>query len=119
MWLSALYPVNAMRNRALAGAETDVVLLLDVDFWPRWGQQLWEHSAVRGQVLVLAKAMCKPRTWAAQAGGGPAKTVRLSRCNAPWYRLGPATVITRLPFPSNSLPLRPTQPNPAARAALS
>lgn len=34
MWLSALYPVNAMRNRALAGAQTDVVLLLDVDFWP-------------------------------------------------------------------------------------
>lgn len=24
VWLSALYPVNAMRNRALAGADTDV-----------------------------------------------------------------------------------------------
>lgn len=24
IWLSALYPVNAMRNRALAGATTDV-----------------------------------------------------------------------------------------------
>jgi hypothetical protein len=34
IWLSALYPVNAMRNRALAGARTDAVLLLDVDFWP-------------------------------------------------------------------------------------
>ncbi|GAB4818755.1 hypothetical protein N2152v2_005801 [Parachlorella kessleri] len=34
VWLSALYPVNAMRNRALAGVETEVVLLLDVDFWP-------------------------------------------------------------------------------------
>lgn len=34
VWLSALYPVNAMRNRALAAARTDVVLLLDVDFWP-------------------------------------------------------------------------------------
>lgn len=34
MWLSALYPVNAMRNRALARARTEAVLLLDVDFWP-------------------------------------------------------------------------------------
>ena len=34
IWLSALYPVNAMRNRALANARTDAVLLLDVDFWP-------------------------------------------------------------------------------------
>jgi hypothetical protein len=34
VWLSALYPVNAMRNRALANARTDVILLLDVDFWP-------------------------------------------------------------------------------------
>ena len=34
VWLSGLYPVNAMRNRALAGASTEVVLLLDVDFWP-------------------------------------------------------------------------------------
>ena len=34
IWLSALYPVNAMRNRALAAARTDAVLLLDVDFWP-------------------------------------------------------------------------------------
>lgn len=34
IWLSALYPVNAMRNRALANARTDVILLLDVDFWP-------------------------------------------------------------------------------------
>lgn len=34
IWLSALYPVNAMRNRALANARTEAVLLLDVDFWP-------------------------------------------------------------------------------------
>lgn len=34
IWLSALYPVNAMRNRAIANARTDVILLLDVDFWP-------------------------------------------------------------------------------------
>ena len=34
VWLSGLYPVNSMRNRALAAAKTDVVLLLDVDFWP-------------------------------------------------------------------------------------
>jgi len=34
VWLSGLYPVNAMRNRALANARTDIVLLLDVDFWP-------------------------------------------------------------------------------------
>jgi hypothetical protein len=34
VWLSALYPVNAMRNRAIANARTDVILLLDVDFWP-------------------------------------------------------------------------------------
>ncbi len=29
--------VNAMRNRALANAHTDAVLLLDVDFWPSAG----------------------------------------------------------------------------------
>jgi hypothetical protein len=34
IWLSALYPVNSMRNRALANARTEAVLLLDVDFWP-------------------------------------------------------------------------------------
>jgi hypothetical protein len=34
VWLSALYPVNAMRNRAIANSRTDVILLLDVDFWP-------------------------------------------------------------------------------------
>lgn len=34
VWLSALYPVNAMRNRAIANARTDIILLLDVDFWP-------------------------------------------------------------------------------------
>ena len=34
VWLSALYPVNSMRNRALANARTDIVLLMDVDFWP-------------------------------------------------------------------------------------
>lgn len=34
MWQTWLYPVNAMRNRALAAAGTDVVLQLDVDFWP-------------------------------------------------------------------------------------
>lgn len=34
IWLSALYPVNAMRNRAIANSRTDVILLLDVDFWP-------------------------------------------------------------------------------------
>lgn len=34
VWLSALYPVNGMRNRAIANARTDIIFLLDVDFWP-------------------------------------------------------------------------------------
>lgn len=34
IWLSGLYPVNSMRNRAIANARTDIILLLDVDFWP-------------------------------------------------------------------------------------
>ena len=38
--------VNAMRNRALANAHTDAVLLLDVDFWPSAG-------AVRCRATIL------------------------------------------------------------------
>lgn len=49
VWLSGLYPVNSMRNRALAGADTDVVLLLDVDFWPS---------------AELAELMANPRKYA-------------------------------------------------------
>lgn len=54
IWLSALYPVNAMRNRALAGATTDVVLLLDVDFWPSIEMSELMHQPAKYQSLLQA-----------------------------------------------------------------
>ncbi|KAL6781671.1 hypothetical protein ACKKBF_B09005 [Auxenochlorella protothecoides x Auxenochlorella symbiontica] len=57
VWLSGLYPVNSMRNRALANAKTDVVLLLDVDFWPSAElvevmAQPRKYESLRGAVLA-------------------------------------------------------------------
>lgn len=55
VWLSALYPVNAMRNRALANSRTDVILLLDVDFWP--AAELSELMQQEGKYDSLLKAV--------------------------------------------------------------
>lgn len=55
VWLSALYPVNAMRNRAIANARTDVILLLDVDFWP--AAELSELMQQPGKYDSLLKAV--------------------------------------------------------------
>jgi glycosyltransferase-like protein LARGE len=55
VWLSALYPVNAMRNRAIANARTDVILLLDVDFWP--SAELSALMAQPGKYESLAAAV--------------------------------------------------------------
>lgn len=55
VWLAGLYPVNTMRNRALALARTDVALLLDVDFWP--SAELSELMLVPGKYASLAAAV--------------------------------------------------------------
>jgi hypothetical protein len=49
---SACLQVNAMRNRALANAHTDAVLLLDVDFWPSAGAEQCHDAAVLHAVAV-------------------------------------------------------------------
>lgn len=54
VWLSGLYPVNAMRNRGLANARTDIVLLLDVDFWP--AAELGELAHQPGKYASLLAA---------------------------------------------------------------
>lgn len=54
VWLSGLYPVNSMRNRALANARTDVVLLLDVDFWPAAELSELMHRPAKYESLLEA-----------------------------------------------------------------
>ena len=54
VWLSALYPVNSMRNRAIANARTDVILLLDVDFWPATELSELMQSSTKYESLLKA-----------------------------------------------------------------
>lgn len=56
------YPINAMRNRALLAARTDLVMLVDGDLvpGPRWFLESIMHQADNGYIAALA-AQCRAR----------------------------------------------------------
>lgn len=79
VWLSALYPVNAMRNRALANARTDAVLLLDVDFWPSAGARGAGFPGGRPGRKLAAGAGCLG--WLARQGrAGQVRCAEAASC---------------------------------------
>lgn len=53
-----LYPINALRNLALAAADTDLIMLVDVDQVPSVGLQ----AALAARGTVLTEAMLSTRT---------------------------------------------------------
>lgn len=110
IWLSALYPVNAMRNRALANARTEAVLLLDVDFWPsagkRAGRPAGRAAHRRGSSAPHAQARTR-RAMLRNSSRG-----RRSSC------VSPRDVRRPLPSPRRAAELSELMQKPAKYASL-
>jgi glycosyltransferase-like protein LARGE len=72
---SRLYPINAIRNRAISLAKTEAVLLLDVDFMPASGFVLAYQSTPDAYQDIICQlrrkmAMVLPAFEVAELPGG-------------------------------------------------